>query len=918
VFVIALLLSVPAVLLTSAPPARAGTPPVALGFSDTLVTGGLNNGRSLAFLPDASGRLILVQAAGEILAWDGATLSTLHTMTEVQDGGERGLLGVAVDPDWPTRPYLYVFYTNLLPQVVQVARFNLTDPGGTLTLDPLSKLILLDDMPDNAGNHNGGTLRFAPDKTLYITVGDDANGCNAQNLTVLAGKVLRIKVDDTIDPSNRSTLAPADNPFILNPDPNAQLVWAWGLRNPFRLDVDPVTGDVFIGDVGQGTWEEVNLANASGLNFGWPFYEGNASYLLPPPPVCGQSTVPPWRAPIYVYDPGGAASVIASTVYRGVNFPNDASFPPEYEGNFFFFDFYANFLRVLRLNPASGWYGLVPGVTATNWGTAYGGVPDMVRGPDGALYLLQNFGANLRRIAFNPSVPPVADFTATPAAVNPGQSVAFDASASSDSDGVITAYDWDFGDGNLGTGILANHAYTNPGSYLVTLTVTDNGSRQDTATRGVWVNAPPTASFTANPSPANPGVNVTFDATSSTDPDGGLLTYDWDLGDGNLTSGAAVVHAYAAAGTYNAILTVTDNMSLVDNLTRAVFIVNTTNQLPVAVLQTNLSVVQVLQVVFFNGSASYDPDGTIIDYAYDFDDASGMNGTTANATHSYAAPGTYTVTLNVTDNGGNSSVASVIFRVNAPPTASFVVTPASGSLATLFQFDATASTDPDGTIVSYAWDFGDTATGVGSSPAHAYTSRALFLVSLTVTDNDGATATANGTVAVVNRPPTLVVNPDVPNIVLSAQTSTTFTATASDPDGDGVLYLWRLDGTVVGNGSTYFFTAGGPGTHVLEVVVSDGSTSTTRTWTVTVASSTTPSTVSWIWLALVLGAIFAAVLAVAFLLIVFARRRRPREGVPPGGFPPPDFPPPPMAVVLPREPQAPPQQPEERPPGPEW
>lgn len=403
VFVVGLLLaSLGSFAVLQSPNARAGTPPT--GFADTLVTSGLTGPISLAFLPDGSGRAVIIQQGGVIRAWDGATLSTLHTMAEVNtNGNERGLLGVAVDPDWPTRPYLYVHYTaNTVPTYIQVARFTLSQPGGVLTLDALSKLVLIDDMPDNASNHNGGTLRFARDKTLYISVGDDANNCQAQDRTILAGKILRIKVDDSIMPAMRSTLAPADNPFASAMNVNERLVWAYGLRNPFRFDVHPITGRVFIGDVGQNTWEEVSVANTAGLNFGWPYWEGNVRYFMGLCPV--DSSLPPSTPPVYMYPNPGGASVIGAVVYRGVSFPNDRSFPSAYEDNFFFMDYYAGFLRVLREDLPSGTFALVPGRTATNWGEAYAYVADMVRGPDGAIYFVTGGGA-LRRIAFLPKTP---------------------------------------------------------------------------------------------------------------------------------------------------------------------------------------------------------------------------------------------------------------------------------------------------------------------------------------------------------------------------------------------------------------------------------------------------------------------------------------------------------------------------------
>jgi len=397
---LAIALVLPTLLLVSPRTAVAGTPPS--GFSDTLLASGMNTPLSLDWLPDGSGRAVIVEMGGAILAWDAPSVYAMHTMLEISTGSERGLLDVAVDPGYPTRPYVYVHYTNLAPPAVQVARFNMTDVGGILDIDPATKLVLLDDMPDTAFNHNGGTLRFGPDGYLYISVGDDATGCNAQDLTILAGKILRIRVDDSIDPANRATLAPPTNPFFLDSNSNAKLVWAYGLRNPFRFGINPRDGRVFIGDVGQNTWEEVDAVNSSGLNFGWPYWEGEVRYQLTLCP--GDLSLPPSVGPIYVYLNGaGSAAVIGATVYTGATFGLDASFPPAYTDDFFFMEYYTGWLRVLR-EVVPGTFSLVPGVTATNWGTGYAFVADMIPGADGALYFLTG-GGELRRLAFLPATP---------------------------------------------------------------------------------------------------------------------------------------------------------------------------------------------------------------------------------------------------------------------------------------------------------------------------------------------------------------------------------------------------------------------------------------------------------------------------------------------------------------------------------
>jgi glucose/arabinose dehydrogenase len=346
----------------------------------------------MAFLPD--GRIIVIEQAGAIKLVSSGSAATLLTVAGITSGGERGLLGIAVDPDFSTRPYIYVYYTAATsPNYAQVARYTFANN----TIDPNLKLILINDIPDSASNHNGGTLRFGIDKTLYISVGDDAAACDAQNRTLLKGNILRIKVDNTIDPNNRATLAPSNNPWFSSTNLNEKLVWAYGLRNPFRFNVHPDTGALFIGDVGQNTREEVDVSSG-GENFGWPYYEGTNTYRTT---VCpGQSSIPTnLVAPIYDYPNSGGASVIGGVVYKGVNYPNDASLPPEFNGNFFFNDYYTGTLRVLRQS-GSNW-NLVAGIDATNFGTGFSYVSDWAVGPDGAIYYVYQGGNRLVRIAYS-------------------------------------------------------------------------------------------------------------------------------------------------------------------------------------------------------------------------------------------------------------------------------------------------------------------------------------------------------------------------------------------------------------------------------------------------------------------------------------------------------------------------------------
>jgi glucose/arabinose dehydrogenase len=267
---------------------------------------------------DPSGRLFIVAQDGRIWVSDAAGNVRSDPMVDLRDrvtsGGEQGLLGLALHPGFPGDPRVYVNYTNKDGDtVIGVLTLDPTDPN---RLDPGSEQrILFLDQP--FANHNGGDLLFGPDRYLYAFFGDGGSGGdphgNGQNPDVLLGKVLRLDVDHPN--GDEAYSAPAGNPFA---DAGGRPeIWLMGVRNPWRSSFDRATGDLWIGDVGQGAWEEVDVARAAvgGLNLGWNRMEGNHCY--PPGSQCSDEGLTP---PVTEYSHDVGCTVVGGYVYRGAKY----------------------------------------------------------------------------------------------------------------------------------------------------------------------------------------------------------------------------------------------------------------------------------------------------------------------------------------------------------------------------------------------------------------------------------------------------------------------------------------------------------------------------------------------------------------------------------------------------------------------
>src|SRR5882724_6457573 len=234
------------------------------GFTEVPVATGLSSPTAMEIAPD--GRVFVCLQGGQLrVIKNGALLATPFLTLTPDSSGERGLLGIAFDPNFQTNNFIYVYYTvTTTPRHNRVSRFT---ANGDVVV-PGSEVMILDlDNLSSATNHNGGAIHFGPDGKLYVAVGENANGANSQTLTNRLGKMLRINADGTI---------PTDNPFYGVASGDNRAIWALGLRNPFTFGFQPGTGRMFINDVGQSAWEEINDGIA-GSNYGWPTCEGACS-----------------------------------------------------------------------------------------------------------------------------------------------------------------------------------------------------------------------------------------------------------------------------------------------------------------------------------------------------------------------------------------------------------------------------------------------------------------------------------------------------------------------------------------------------------------------------------------------------------------------------------------------------------------
>jgi glucose/arabinose dehydrogenase len=526
------------------------------GFTDTnlFAVGGPT---SIAFTPD--GRMLITTQGGTLRVYQSGALLATPAITFGSGGApaicsnsERGLLSVAVDPNFTANNYIYFYYTfnkfascaaNVATSPVnRVARFTLP---GTNVISPATQLVLIDNIPSPNGNHNGGDLHFGKDGYLYVSVGD--GGCqltvpsncqnantNARRQDILSGKILRIFADGSIPATNpwvglsgaRRCGDPAGVPPGAGP---CVETWEWGHRNPFRTAMDPnaATTRYFVNDVGGSNWEEID-ANQGGADFGWNVREGHCvtgSYV-----TCSPGSPPPagMTDPVYDYPHTLVKNGINCTSITGGAFIPNGAWPAAYDGTYLFSDYVCGNIFLLTAGAP---------YSASDFATALGGssAVDLAFGPFGTTqslyYTTYAAGGQVHRVDYTGSAnrAPTGVIGATPPYGNLPLNVLFSAAGSADADGNPITCDWNFGDGNTLLAqpcTTASHNYTLAGTYTATLTVHDNqgGTSQPVTVRIDAGNNPPAPLITV------PGVSYNFRVGevislqgSASDPEDGVL-----------------------------------------------------------------------------------------------------------------------------------------------------------------------------------------------------------------------------------------------------------------------------------------------------------------------------------------------------------------------------------------------------------
>jgi glucose/arabinose dehydrogenase/PKD repeat protein len=463
---------------------------------------GLNRPTAMAFAPD--GRLFITEQGGTVRIVTPANQllpTPFVTLSGVTNDQERGLLGIAFDPQFTINRYIYLFYTPGAFSRLSRITADASNPNVAIA----GSLTTLFEYGNFSGNHRGGDIHFGPDGYLYVALGDAGEPTNSQSVTSFDGKILRLnKADGSAAPGNPSTFRNTSGQ-TLTPSGIYTRIWAIGLRNPYRFSFQDGTGTMRINDVGAGAFEEVNNGVA-GSNYGWPTCEG----------LCGNANT---RNPIYTHVRG--VDPLDGCAITGGAWQSGGMFPGSYANDYFLIDYCRTWVKNLRVDDTFSTLPLAIPLDSA----------DLKFAPDGSLLVAGNGSGTISRISYvgaGGNRNPVANGTATPTSGPTPLAVTFSSTGSSDPDGDPLTFSWAFGDSTSATGASVNHTYTVPGTYTATLTVTDGRGGVGSRTFTISAGRAPTPTIT------QPALNATY-AAGNTISFAGTAT---DAEDGTLPASA--------------------------------------------------------------------------------------------------------------------------------------------------------------------------------------------------------------------------------------------------------------------------------------------------------------------------------------------------------------------------------------------
>ena len=483
------------------------------GFQEQVISTSLATPTSMDIAPD--GRIFIAQQPGQIrIAKNGAVLPTAFATITVDFVQSRGLLGIALDPDFAVNNFIYIYYTAKTPSPHN--RISRITANGDVMLAG-SEVILFDlDNPVNNA-HNGGGLHVGPDGMLYQAVGDDNVGTNSQSLSKLFGKLLRIGRDGVIPP---------DNPFYTTATGKYRAIWAYGLRNPFTFNFHPETGRLFINDVGStgsASREEINEGQA-GANYGWPNTEG-------------YTTNPAYKSPVYAY-PRGTTQTTGCAVVGGTWYaPITQQFPSQYRGRYFFAEHCNSYISTLDPSNNNAVQVFAAGMTSGDWI----GIVDLDISPDGSLYYLINGSGSsnglLYRIFFGGgNDPPSITVQPQSQVKTVGQPVTFTVQASG---ATPFSYQWQRNGANIPGATSTSYSIAsttlsdNGAGFRCVVTNSFGSTTSNTATLTVTTNTAPTGSISTPAAGAmyNAGNTISYSGTGTDAEDGTLngQAFTWQV-----------------------------------------------------------------------------------------------------------------------------------------------------------------------------------------------------------------------------------------------------------------------------------------------------------------------------------------------------------------------------------------------------